>query len=160
MFKPHKGTCKECGIPRLIVVKAMLCNRCNDRKKKASKLPSSKTSGKKTLEELKAYLKPKKRKVTGELDIFKELWSERSHVCQVTGTLIRRFDIRCFSHLLTKAAYPSLRLCKDNLWIVQPHIHVQWEIGDRQDSIFAAKRDAADRLKEKYYKEHKQQTFE
>ena len=71
---------------------------------------------------------PKKRKpfiraVTGELELFKEIWNERPHISEMSGIKIPMFDIRCFHHILTKQAYPQYRLVKENIVILTRHEH-------------------------------------
>ena len=93
----------------------------------------------------------KKFKKTGELSVFKEIWSERPHVCQVTDKPIYQFDIRCFSHILSKGSYPSYRKDKRNIWLVLPEIHDRWEFKDRSNPIFDKKREVLEMLKQEYY---------
>jgi hypothetical protein len=63
------------------------------------------------------HIKPKKG-VTGELALFKEIWSERKHVSEISGKSIPVFDPKSFHHILTKGAFPSARLDKENIVIV------------------------------------------
>ena len=62
-------------------------------------------------------IKPKKAN-TGELELFKKIWSERPHVSELSGKEIRIFDPHSFHHLLTKQAYPEHRLVSDNIVIL------------------------------------------
>lgn len=77
-------------------------------------------------EKFKDRKKPKK-----ELDFYKAIWSVRPHFCEVSGKPIQEFDVRCFSHVLTKGAYPSLRLYEKNIVLCLPYWHEVWEFGDR-----------------------------
>ena len=70
-----------------------------------------------------SYIKPKK-KASGELFVFREIWSERPHVSQISGTPIL-FDVRCFHHVLTKGAYPEHRLNKENIILLTKREHEQ-----------------------------------
>lgn len=75
---------------------------------------------------------PKKpRKKTGELNLFLEIWSERPHKSQVSGTPLQ-FDVRCFSHLLSKGAYPSLRLVKENIVLKTPQEHHDYQFNEHK----------------------------
>ncbi len=88
-----------------------------------------------------------RRKPTGELATFKEIWEEREHVCQVTGLPIHEFSVMCMSHVMTKSIAPELRLDKRNIWIVLPSIHQEWETGNRNQPKFDKKRELFEQLK-------------
>jgi hypothetical protein len=66
-----------------------------------------------------------KRKVTGELNVFMEIWEERPHVCFITDKEIKAHEvnINCFAHVFPKGAYPELRLEKKNILLVTPEVH-------------------------------------
>ena len=67
----------------------------------------------------KGKTKTKLRKPnTGELELFKSIWSKRKHVSELSGVNIPIFDINCFHHLLTKQAYPEHRLVEENIVIL------------------------------------------
>ena len=68
------------------------------------------------------HIKPKK-KITGELELFKEIWNERAHVSEISGKPIPMFDINCFHHILTKGAFPEHRLNKENIIILTRSEH-------------------------------------
>lgn len=160
MFKPHFGTCVECGKQRLIIVKAGYCKLCNERKKTGNKRSGSTNKGE-IIRALKRSIRPKtrKREPTGELGLFHEIWNERDHVCEVSGAVIRQFDVRCFSHILPKGAYPRYRLLKENVKLVLPEIHQQWETGDRSDPKFEKIRERELQLKQRYNSEKRYNTF-
>jgi hypothetical protein len=68
-------------------------------------------------------VKPKKwlnktRKPSGELEIFKQIWQERDHVCEWCGCYIHSFDVSLFDHIIEKSKAPSLRLEKTNIRIL------------------------------------------
>lgn len=107
---------------------------------------------KKTKKAIKrTQIKKKFKKPTGEKALFDEIWEEREHKCQVTGKPIYEFDIRLFSHILSKGAYGTYRLDKRNIWIVTPEIHHIWEFGDRSHPMFEKKREVLEQLKQEYY---------
>ncbi len=58
-----------------------------------------------------------KKKVTGELELFKEIWTERKHVSHFSGALIAEFDVEYFMHVLPKGKnqYPHFKLYKKNI---------------------------------------------
>lgn len=68
------------------------------------------------------HIKPKK-KVTGELELFKEIWNERPHISEISRKPIPMFDINCFHHILTKGAFPEHRLNKENIIILTRSEH-------------------------------------
>jgi hypothetical protein len=144
MFRPHKGTCIECQHENVIIaVKKGYCQRCNERIKKEKK-------GKPLTPE------PKKRKVTGELALFKAIWETRPHNCEVCGCAVTEFDPKVFSHVLSKGAYPSFRLYDRNIMIMcyeydGSGCHQQWEFGDKGTSKFSEARGRAQELKSFYY---------
>ncbi len=145
MFRAHYGICRCHQKQRLIVVKAGYCAIGNKEQKDKKK----KAEGK--------YKAPKQyvKKKTGELEIFQEIWSERPHICQVSGDPIPYFDINCFSHVVMKSLSKKLRLDKENIWLVLPIWHTEWEIGNRNLPIFEKKRDEFERLKQKDIKLNK-----
>lgn len=90
------------------------------------------------------YIKPKKG-VSGELQLFKDIWAKRKHVSEISGLPIRVFDPSSFHHILTKGAYPEARLDEDNIVIVTRGEHnalhtYSWqqlfEIDIRYDKIY------------------------
>ncbi len=145
MFRASYGICICHNKKRLIVVKAGYCAIGNKEQKDSKK----KAEGK--------YKAPKQyvKKKTGELEIFQEIWSERPHICQVSGDPIPYFDINCFSHVVMKSLSKKLRLDKENIWLVLPIWHTEWEIGNRNLPIFEKKRSEFERLKQKDVKLNK-----
>lgn len=65
----------------------------------------------------------KKKKVTGELEMFKDIWSRRPHRSQFSMTPIEEFDVRCFAHVLPKSMYKQFRLNQRNVKILTPEEH-------------------------------------
>ena len=59
-----------------------------------------------------------KSKSSNQLALFKEIWNEREHVSELSGDKISMFDVFCFHHILTKAAYPKFLLFKSNIIIL------------------------------------------
>lgn len=148
MFKPHKGTCNECLKPRYIVVRAGLCNICNEKRKKASKSD-------------KVKMQPKvfrRKEPTGELFLFKEMWQDaldksgdESPKCRCCGERLgTSFNICFFSHLLSKGLYPAYRLLKENIWIICFDCHFRWHNGSRNDVRFTEKNIEYKRLQKQY----------
>lgn len=69
----------------------------------------------------------KVKKKTGELALFKTLLEVRGAKSQISGESLVGFDIRWFSHVLSKGAYPSFRLFDRNIILKTPREHELWE---------------------------------
>lgn len=73
----------------------------------------------------------KKRKSTGEMKLFKELWESRPHRCFVTGVELEFSHHICF-HILGKGAFPKYRLNPDNIIFVNAQYHTDWHTMSRE----------------------------
>lgn len=96
-----------------------------------------------------------KRKPTGEYKLFLEIYAERKGICQITGKQLQ-FDIWSFLHILSKGAYSSLRLCEENILLVDRDIHDLYDHSSKEKLL--EKYPAAimiyelkDKLRYKYY---------
>jgi len=141
MFRGEMGVCKICFRDTFLVVKAGYCKRCNETVKADKK-------GKKVKYKIKTQ-----RKTSGELLLYWKIWEQRPHVCQVSGEPIRTFDIRCFSHILTKGAYPSYRLDPDNIILITPQMHHEWEFGSRSAPYWNWVKEKEQQLKRQYHED-------
>lgn len=56
-----------------------------------------------------------KRKATGELSLFKEIWQERDPWCEWCGESIIEFNVSNYHHIKPKSKFPELRLEKSNI---------------------------------------------
>lgn len=95
-----------------------------------------------------------KRKKTGELELFKEIWNERPHESEVSGELIYEFSVSCFAHVLSKGAYPSYRLDKRNIVLMTPEEHHLFDFKTdkaKQDKRFSWVFDRKEELVREYY---------
>lgn len=101
------GSFKGCGRDNVYIVNRtrQLCDTCNSIRLKPFSVQKT---------------------ATGELAMFKEIWDERPHFSEVSGSPIFYFDVRCFSHLLPKGAYPRYRLNKDNIVLKTADEHYDW----------------------------------
>ena len=136
-MQQRNGTCQSCNKSKYGLNAKGICPDCT-----YSQNHNGKTRQEVTNERIKSkpYIKPQqkvyKRKKTGELDLFREIWEEREHVCKNCGdelsenVSIRDF-IHYFSHQKTKGAYPELRLDKTNIDLNCPTCHDLWEFADR-----------------------------
>lgn len=123
-MKLSKGTCdgrnaryNHCGATDVYLgcKSRGQCIICSNKYKNAQKKPKTKVV----------------RKKTGELSVFLELWNERPHVSQVSGEPIQFFSVSNFAHILSKGAFPSLRLEKRNIYLVTKEEHHEYDCGDR-----------------------------
>lgn len=83
------------------------------------------------LTNLKKQAIQRKRKVTGEGELFKEIAQERPHICFVTGTPILHVTHWNMAHIVSKGSSPALRLVKENIVLVQRWVHDIYDCGDR-----------------------------
>ena len=111
-YRPDCEVCPTCGQIK-IIWKLHVCRQCynkilqqtNDAKKKAG---------------IKYKGRPAKRRITGERQLFKRIWEERSeaHYCETCGCGIMTFNIVHFHHILHKSLRPDLRLDAANIKIL------------------------------------------
>lgn len=77
--------------------------------------------------------KPKMRRATGELALFKEIWAECPHICTHCGKrLLEPLKPIYFSHIKSKGAHPELRLEKSNIELTCEECHQKYEFGKRK----------------------------
>ena len=92
---------------------------------------------------------------TGELDLFKEIWAERPHICKECGChLGYMLAPHFFSHYISKGSEPALRLDKENIDLLCFKHHHQWDHGDRKKMKIYDE----DRIAQLKLKAHKQRT--
>lgn len=53
-----------------------------------------------------------------ETKVFKDIWAERPHICDICLQPIRKMKTFCFPHKLPKWKYPEYRYNKRNIWLV------------------------------------------
>lgn len=76
--------------------------------------------------------KQKTKKPTGEKELFFEIWAERPHKCSNCGKSLGNIpNVRFFSHIKSKGAYPELRLDKENIELLCLDCHENHEFGDK-----------------------------
>lgn len=71
----------------------------------------------------KTKIKAKFKAPSGQLDLFKTMWSEMPHVSELSGDKLMMFDVNCFHHILTKGAYPKFLLFKPNIILLTRNEH-------------------------------------
>lgn len=95
-------------------------------------------------------------KVTGELNLFKEIWGERPHISQLTGRPLKYFDVKYFAHIIAKSKWEVGRLLKSNILILHPEEHNLLDQGTQKQRDEYAKKWNCDwnfieELKQKLY---------
>lgn len=96
---------------------------------------------KEVLTTLRRQAMNRKRKVTGEMELFKEMAKERPHICFVTKQPVNiynkdgRLNVSCFAHVVSKGSRTDLRLLKKNIVIVLPRVHEIYDKGNRQERV-------------------------
>jgi len=150
MFKIHYGNCVSCCQYKIIVVKKGFCKQCNHNHKQEKKSPVKKLKGS---EKKKVFssLKRKMRKPTGELALFKKIWEERIHFSQLSYEPILEFDVFCFSHILSKKAFPKFRLKPENIILITREEHIAQHNGNLPQEYKEIIAIEAQWLKEEYY---------
>lgn len=111
MFKPHHATCIQCHQPSIVVVKAMLCAKCNYDNKQKKKKADGKSTAKYTY----------KRESTGEgalMESIVENLPDHETVCFVCGKRIAVLTYSNMAHMLPKGKYSAYRLYTDNIRIL------------------------------------------
>jgi 5-methylcytosine-specific restriction endonuclease McrA len=81
----------------------------------------------------KSYIK-RKRKATGERDLFLEIWNEREHICSNKKCQKHLGEdplAYYFAHIKPKGVYPELRLEKTNIQLLCWACHQAFDFGDR-----------------------------
>jgi len=122
MIERKKKPCKVCGKDKYIWSKGR-CKPCSAKDYKLKKTPIK-------------Y----KKKETGELEFMKQVWEERHHICEECNVYLPEFSPFCMAHILGKGAAPEHRLNKNNIMILCPTHHMQWDAGDKKTmKIFTSK---------------------
>lgn len=126
------GFCVECGCTRIIANRHfMLCIPHNQQRLDKKKEEKNMNTGKQIVTTLKRQALQRKRKITGELEVFKKIAAERPHVCFVTNTPILKLSVWNMAHVLPKSTHPLLRLEPENIVLVQQWVHDIYDHGDR-----------------------------
>lgn len=106
MITRKKKICKVCGLDKYLFSQGR-CQQC-------------------TLAQSKPLAK--KRKITGEKNLFLELWAERPHICtNCKAPLGDEPIVHYFSHNHSKGSRPDLRLDKSNITILCKECHFAYE---------------------------------
>lgn len=114
--------------------------------------PSKKKSGR-----IQYYSRNGRRVKEAEWKMFHEIWEERPHYSEISGTFLGHdYNPSFFAHILSKGAYEGLRLYKPNICLMTPEEH---DVFDKQtdkakvDPKYAEVFIKKDELMEYYYKQ-------
>lgn len=71
----------------------------------------------------------KKRKPTGEAEIFRRIWLERGPYSQISGIYLGEYNVCFFAHIIPKGQnkYPNFKLREDNLCLMSLSEHTAWD---------------------------------
>ena len=69
----------------------------------------------------------RKKKATGQLDLFKEIHKERKPLCQVCGRSLIGFSVIWFAHIIPKGTYKKFMLRKKNIALMCPVCHYKYD---------------------------------
>jgi hypothetical protein len=61
--------------------------------------------------------------MAGQLEMFKEIWSERDHISFLSKRSLKYFDVKMFAHILPKGRYTKFKLKKFNIILLHPEEH-------------------------------------
>lgn len=129
-----KKICKGCQTEQYIFGHG-LCGSCY-RSNRSKKMP----------------VKVKRHKVSGEMEVFKMIWEERPHHCQVCKVNLPVFDHWNYAHCLAKSTYNKFRLLKENIILMCRDCHTQYDTGStKDDPKFEWVLELKQKLKMKYY---------
>ncbi len=112
MIKRKKKICKGCGEEEYLWARGK-CQKCAYDEKPPKKIS-------------------KKKEPTGELELFKEIWEERHHICEECSVMLPEFNVAYFAHILGKGASPRNRLNKNNIVLLCLEHHTQLDFGDKK----------------------------
>lgn len=132
MLKPKIANCLDCSKETYIYAK----KRCKDCYWKHNAEGKKYKAQKKDILE-KVEWKGKKfsskalEQIKKDNEFYKEIWSEREHICEECGIHLGKTLNKCFvSHILTKGSTPTLRHDKENVMLYCFNCHQRKEFGD------------------------------
>lgn len=100
-------------------------------------------------------------KKTGQIEVFLDIWEERQHVSFLSGSLLPKFNVSLFAHVLSKAKnkYPEFKLYKKNIILLTPYEHMLLDHGTKSqreaygfnwDKIESLKQELLDEYRHRY----------
>lgn len=116
MIERKKKICIGCGHPAYIYAHK-LCLYCYSKER----MKNAHTTGRVVM----------KRKVTGEAEMFEQIWAERTpHVSAVSNKPISNYEYttrKCFAHIIPKKNFPRYRLKMENIEYLTWSEHTFWD---------------------------------
>jgi 5-methylcytosine-specific restriction endonuclease McrA len=73
----------------------------------------------------------RKRRATGEAEVFRQIWDTRPHLCEQCGALIREARAVNFAHVIPKSRRPDLRLEPSNIRLLCAPCHMGEHTGGK-----------------------------
>lgn len=133
----RSGKCSQCPQEGQIVktiAGRLYCFNCNKKRlndRKINEMVVSKNKGEQQVKS-KNYSKNSngfitKRKTTGELAMFKEIFEEREKECTHCLKGLPYFNVSHFAHIKAKGKHPELRLDKNNIRILCFDCHFAYD---------------------------------
>lgn len=103
----------------------------------------------------KVALVKKAKSPSGEYELFLKIYAEQKGKCEITGKQIP-FDVWSFMHVLSKKAYPSFRLKRENIMMVDRKIHELYDNSSQEKLLEAFPQaivvyERKQQLKQEYY---------
>jgi hypothetical protein len=150
----RKGICSSCGEDKMIVKRTyMLCYKCNESRLDKTRGPKKKTP-------IKSKSKP-----SGELTLFKSIWSTRTQVSFLSGRDLSSVPdylwLNMFAHVLSKSQskYPKFKLYSKNIILLHPDEHFLLDHGNSDQRDKYAKKwncdwSSIDKLREQLKREY------
>lgn len=94
-----------------------------------------------------------------QLELFKEIWSERDHISFLSGKPLKYFDVKYMAHVLPKGKYTKYKYLKENIILLTPEEHNLLDQGTEKQRLEYAKKNNCDwnivyNLKEKLKKRY------
>jgi len=75
-----------------------------------------------------------------ELEMFMNIWHDRSHICEFTGNNLEKYRgthlfFSCFLHILPKGKFPLFKLNAENVVLGDPEFHRIVDAGTKADRL-------------------------
>lgn len=104
----------------------------------------------------KNWVPDKPKKISGQKELFEEIWNTTPHVCWITGDrLPEPAKADYFFHVLPKGGFPKYKFNPENLILTRSDYHRDWHSKGRSELLKKDPRwqrvfDLYDRLQEEY----------
>lgn len=103
----------------------------------------------------KVALEKKPKQPSGEYELFLKIYAEQKGKCEITHRQIP-FDVWSFMHVLSKKAYPSFRLKRENIMMVDRKIHELYDNSSQEKLLESFPKaivvyERKEQLKQEYY---------